>query len=34
VALVRRADRAGLLLDPDLAARRTRTFLDAAGAMP
>ncbi len=31
VALVRLADRAGLLLDPDLAARRTRTFLEANG---
>lgn len=32
VALVRLADRAGLLLDPDLAARRTRAFLEAHGA--
>lgn len=32
VALVRLADRAGLLLDPDLAARRTRAFLEANGA--
>ena len=32
VTLVRLADRAGLLLDPDLAARRTRAFLDVNGA--
>ncbi|WP_435738977.1 dihydrodipicolinate synthase family protein [Cellulosimicrobium sp. PMB13] len=31
VALLRLADRAGLLLDPDLAARRTRVFLEANG---
>jgi len=32
VTLVRLADRAGLLLDPDLAARRTRAFLETNGA--
>ncbi|MCB7135289.1 dihydrodipicolinate synthase family protein [Cellulosimicrobium marinum] len=31
VTLVRLADRAGLLLDPDLAAQRTRAFLDTNG---
>ncbi len=31
VGLVRLADRAGLLLDPDLAARRTRAFLEVNG---
>jgi hypothetical protein len=31
VALLRLADRAGLLLDPDLAARRARVFLEANG---
>ncbi|MFC8921257.1 dihydrodipicolinate synthase family protein [Cellulosimicrobium sp. NPDC057127] len=31
VQLVRLADRAGLLLDPDLAARRTRAFLETNG---
>ncbi|MBD5785827.1 dihydrodipicolinate synthase family protein [Cellulosimicrobium terreum] len=32
VTLVRLADRSGLLLDPDLAARRTRVFLETNGA--